>query len=109
MTLTHVILDSKTGPTQMGAAVTVAITIPGQRLGRRSMSRRSGQSGSVERKGEHYVVRFWEDIAGQEQRVHRSVRICPVSGPASMTNPEREHRARDIIQESGADTAGHFR
>ncbi len=26
-----------------------------------------------------------------------------------MTKPEREHRARDIIQESGADTAGHFR
>jgi integrase len=73
------------------------------------MSRRSGQSGSVERKGEHYVVRFWEDKAGQDKRVHRSVRICPVSGPGSMTKPEREHRARDIIQESGADTAGHFR
>ena len=72
------------------------------------MSRRSGQSGSVERKGD-YVVRFWEDKAGQDKRVHRSVRICPASGPGSMTKPEREHRAREIIQESGADTAGHFR
>ena len=72
------------------------------------MSRRSGQSGSVERNGDHYVVRFWEDKAGQEKRVHRSVRICPVSGPGSMTKPEREHRAREIILESGADTAEHF-
>ena len=72
------------------------------------MSRRSGQSGSVEKNGSFYVVRFWQDIAGQEKRTHRSVRICPVSGPGSMTKPEREHRAREIIQESGADTAAHF-
>jgi integrase len=72
------------------------------------MSRRSGQSGSVEKKRGYYVVRFWEDIAGKEKRVHRSVRICPVSGPGSMTKPEREHRAREIIQESGADTAEHL-
>ncbi len=73
------------------------------------MSRRSGQSGSVEKKHDYYVVRFWEDKAGQEKRVHRSVRICPVSGPGSMTKPEREHRAREIIAESGADTAEHFK
>jgi integrase len=72
------------------------------------MSRRSGQCGSVERNGDHYVVRFWEDKAGRGKRVHRSVRICPVSGPGSMTKPEREHRAREIIQESGADTLAHF-
>ena len=73
------------------------------------MSRRSGQSGSVERNGAVFVVRFWEDVAGQEKRVHRSVQICPVSGPGSMTKPEREHRAREIIQQSGADSADHFR
>src|SRR6202023_3335912 len=100
MTLTDVMRDAKTGPNRVAVAATVATAIPGQRLSRRSMSRRSGQSGSVERKGEHYVVRFWEDKAGQDKRVHRSVRICPVSGPGSMTKPEREHRARDIIQES---------
>jgi integrase len=72
------------------------------------MSRRSGQSGSVEKNGSFYVVRFWQDMAGQEKRAHRSVRICPISGPGSMTKPEREHRAREIIQESGADTAAHF-
>jgi integrase len=72
------------------------------------MSRRSGQSGSVEKKGQFFVVRFWQDVPGQEQRVHRSVRICPVSGPGSLTKPERQHRAREIIQESGADSAEHF-
>jgi len=73
------------------------------------MSRRSGQSGSIEKHGAVFVVRFWEDQAGQAKRIHRSVQICPVSGPGSMTKPEREHRARKIIQESGADTAAHFR
>lgn len=73
------------------------------------MSRRSGQDGSIERKGPYYVVRFWQDVAGQEKRVHKSVRICPVKGQGSMTKPERERRAREIINESGADTEEHFR
>ena len=73
------------------------------------MSRRSGQSGSIERKGPYYVVRFWQDVAGREKRAHRSVRICPVKGTGSMTKPERERRAREIINESGADTEEHFR
>jgi integrase len=73
------------------------------------MSRRSGQNGSVERRGAVFVVRFWEDVAAQEKRVHRSVQICPVSGPGSMTKPEREHRAKEIVQQSGTDTADHFR
>lgn len=73
------------------------------------MSRRSGQSGSVERNGAFYVCRFWEDVAGRKMRTHRSVRVCPVAGPGSMTKPEREHRAREIIQQSGADSADHFR
>jgi integrase len=89
-------------------SVIVPPAIAGQRL-RRSMSRRSGQNGSVERRGAVFVVRFWEDVAGQEKRVHRSVQICPVSGPGSMTKPEREHRAKEIVQQSGADTADHFR
>ena len=73
------------------------------------MSRRSGQSGSVERKGRFYVVRFWFDVPGQETRIRRNVRICPVEGPGSMTKPERARRAREIIAESGADAEAHFR
>jgi integrase len=73
------------------------------------MSRRSGQCGSIEKKGGFYVVRFWLDVPGQELRVHKSVRICPVKGQGTMTKPERERRAREIIAESGADSEQHFR
>ena len=72
------------------------------------MTRRSGQVGYIERKGNAFYVRFWMDVPGQEARKHMSVRICPVSGPARMTKPERERRAREIITESGADTEAHF-
>jgi hypothetical protein len=72
------------------------------------MARRSGQSGYIERKGNYYWGRFWKDEPGQGTRVHLGVKICPVSGPGSMTKPERKHRLREIIQESGADTAEHL-
>jgi len=74
------------------------------------MSRRKGQSGCVVRKGPSWFVRFWEDVAGQEKRVQRSVRICPVTGPGSLrTKSERARRAKQIIAESGVDTEEHFR
>jgi hypothetical protein len=68
------------------------------------MSRRSGQNGYVEKKGNAFYVRFRIDVMGQEKRAYTSVRICPVSGPGSMTKPERVRRAREIIAESGADS-----
>jgi integrase len=68
------------------------------------MSRRSGQSGYVEKKGNAFYVRFRIDVQGQENRAYTSVRICPVSGPGSMTKSERARRAREIIAESGADS-----
>ena len=72
------------------------------------MSRRSGQDGYIERKGNNYVVRFWMDVPGQEKRAHKSVRICPVTGPGKLNKSQREHRAREIITASGADSARHF-
>jgi len=68
------------------------------------MSRRSGQSGYVEKKGNAFYVRFRIDVLGQEKRAYTSVRLCPVSGPGSMTKPERARRAKEIIAESGADS-----
>lgn len=73
------------------------------------MSRRSGQGGYVERKGNAFYVRFRIDVPGREKRAYRSVRICPAFGPGKMTKPEREHRAKQIISESGADTEEHFK
>jgi integrase len=72
------------------------------------MARRSGQDGYIERKGNAYYVRFWIDVPGRVKRVHKSVRICPLSGPGNMTKPERERKAREIIAATGADTEEHF-
>lgn len=72
------------------------------------MARRSGQNGYIERKGNAYYVRFWIDVPGQEKRAHKSVRLCPATGPGKMTKPERERKAREVIAASGADTQEHF-
>jgi len=81
---------------------------PDKRLRRKSMARRSGQAGYIEKKGNAYYVRFWIDVAGQEKRAHKSIRICPVSGLGKLNKPERERRAKQLIAESGADTEEHF-
>ena len=72
------------------------------------MSRRSGQNGYVEKRGNAYYVRFWIDVIGQEKRKLACARICPVSGPGKMNASERKRRAKEIIAESGADSAEHF-
>ena len=41
--------------------------------------------------------------------MHRSERICPVSGPGLLSQSERERRAREIISASGADSEAYFR
>jgi integrase len=76
---------------------------PVRRTGK-SMSRRTGQNGHLEPKGKYWVVRWWQDEPGQEKRIHRSAKVCPISGPGSLTKSNRVHRAREIIRSSGADT-----
>jgi len=83
---------------------TVARATPEKRESRKCMSRRSGQSGHIEKSGNWYVVRFWMDVPGQEKRKHMCVKISPINGLGSLTKPERERKAREIIAESGADT-----
>jgi hypothetical protein len=83
---------------------------PVQRHGgsRKSISRRPGQDGYEEVKGNWYHVRFRIDVAGQEIRKYKSVAICPVSGPGALGKLERLRKRREIIQASGADTEEHF-
>jgi integrase len=83
---------------------TVARATPEKRERRKCMSRRSGQSGYIEKSGNWYVVRFRMDVPEQAKRKHMCVRISPISGPGSLTKPERERKAKEIIAESGADT-----
>jgi integrase len=87
---------------------TVAIATPEKRTGRKSMSRRSGQNGCIQEDGNWYVVRFWRDVAGQEKRQRVRERICPISGPGKLSVSERKHKAKEIIEASGADTAEQF-
>src|SRR5437899_9950374 len=101
-------METKTLLLSGDAAGTVAKATPAKRARRKSMTRRSGQLGYIERKGNAFYVRFWMDVPGQEARKHMSVRICPATGQGRMTKPERERRAKQIITESGADTESHL-
>jgi hypothetical protein len=71
------------------------------------MSRRS-QVGSIETSGKWYVIRFWKDVPGQEKRIHASERICPISGPGSLTKAERKTRALEIVMSSGVNDSQQF-
>ena len=72
------------------------------------MSRRSGQNGYIEKRGNAFYVRYRIDVQGQDRRQYACTRICPTSGPGKMGISERRRRAKEIIAESGADTAEHF-
>jgi hypothetical protein len=82
---------------------------PAQRKRGKSLSRRTGQDGHIEKSGRWFVVRFWKDIAGHEKRVHVRERICPISGPCLLSKSERKRKAREIIQASGADSPEYFK
>jgi integrase len=71
------------------------------------MSRRS-QVGSIETSGKWYVVRFWKDVPGQDERIHASERICPISGPGSLTKAERRTKALEIVVSSGVNDSQQF-
>jgi hypothetical protein len=87
---------------------TVAEATPEKRTGRKSMSRRSGQNGCIQKDGNWYVVRFWKDVAGQEKRQRVRKRICPISGPGKLSASERQRKAKEVIAASGADSVEHF-
>ena len=72
------------------------------------MSRRSGQSGSIQKDGKWYVVRYWKDVEGQQKRQRVRAKICPISGPGKLSASERERKAKAIIAESGVDTQEYF-
>jgi len=92
---------------QVVGTVTNATPEKRARIGK-SMSRRSGQSGSIQQDGNWYVVRFWKDVAGQERRQRVREKICPISGPGKLSASERERKAKEIIAASGADSVEHF-
>ena len=80
-----------------------------QRRRGKSMSRRSGQAGTIVKEGGWYRVRFRLDVPGRYERVQKSVKICPVSGPALLTKSERERRKVEIVNSFGANSPEQFR
>jgi integrase len=87
---------------------TVAKATPRKRRRGKSMSRRRGQNGYIEKSGKWYVVRFRTDVQGQEERTYRREKICLIKGPGFLTDSERKRKAREIITASGADSVEHF-
>jgi len=80
---------------------------PMKRRGK-SMSRRKGQNGHFEESGKWWVVRWWIDVPGQEERVLKRAKVCPISGPGSLSESARKRRGREIVTASGADTVEYF-
>lgn len=66
---------------------------------RKSMSRRIGQNGTIEVRNGAYRGRWFEDVAGREQRVKRSVVLGFVK---EMRKSEARRKLRSIIEATGA-------
>jgi integrase len=83
-----------------------------RRKGRKSMSRRSGQNGTVVIQAGWYRVRWRQDMEGQEQRQQMNEKIKPVvldkEGNPKPPSPEVRRMAREIVERSGANSKEHF-
>ena len=102
--------SSQTAPLPPGAAADILTpATPAKRKRGKSLSRRTGQNGHVEKSGRWFVLRFWKDIPGQEQRALVRERICPISGPGRLSKAKLKERAKEIIEASGADSVEYFK
>jgi hypothetical protein len=74
------------------------------------MSRRKGQLGHIEKHGKYYTVRVWMDVPGQEEREHVRIKISPFKkgSPGWLNASERQNRAKEILAESGVNSAASF-
>ena len=70
------------------------------------MSRRSGQSGNLIEQNGWWRVRFRLDQPGTDKRVQMSVTVAPVS--MGLSRPELERRAKQIVQDAGANSEERF-
>ena len=99
--------NAESSPSTDGVLQCVTATAEQRRRGK-SMSRRSGQVGTIVKEGGWYRVRFRLDIPGQYERVQKSIKICPVSGPGLLTKSERERRKVEIVNSFGANSVERF-
>jgi integrase len=97
-----------TSPTEPSDVIIADQATPVSRKRGKSLSRRTGQNGHIEKSGRWYVVRYWKDVPGQDKRQLVRERICPITGPGRLNSSERKRKAREIIQASGVDTTEYF-
>lgn len=69
------------------------------------MSFRSGQSGSVVRKGQMWHGRYYVDLPGKEERRRVSV---PLGSVLTMKKPEAKRKLRALLQEMGLNDDTHL-
>jgi integrase len=81
-----------------------AVTVPSQR-DRRTMSRRSGQGGTVYKIGENFVGRYRIDVPGSTERVKKSVIIGSIR---EMTEPQAYRKLMMLIDKLGVNTPAHL-
>lgn len=85
--------------------LSIATRIRQQRKAGRSMSKRSGQSGSVRSVGCKWYGRYWRDVPGKEKREHAHVILGVKS---SMTKPEARRKLMEIIEVEGVNEPQHL-
>ena len=69
------------------------------------MSSRSGQSGTVVRKGQMWHGRYYVDIPGEEDRRRASI---PLGSVLTIKKPEAKRKLRAILQEMGMNDDTHL-
>lgn len=72
---------------------------------RKSMSFRSGQSGTVVRKGQMWHGRYYADVASQSERRRASIPIGPVK---ELTKTEAKRKLRTMLEEMGLNADDHL-
>jgi len=78
---------------------------PFRQKGRKYMSKRSGQAGSVVLRNDRWIGRFYVDVLGQSERVRRAV----VLGlKRELSRPEARRKLKDILTEVGVNTPEHL-
>ena len=72
---------------------------------KKSMSFRSGQSGTVVKKGQMWHGRYYVDVPGEEHRRKVSV---PLGSALEMRKPEAKRKLRAMLQEMGLNDDAHL-
>jgi integrase len=80
------------------------VATPNRKRGK-SMSFRSGQSGTVVRKGQMWHGRYYVDVLGEENRRRTSV---PLGSIHTMTKPEAKRKLRTLLEEMGLNENSHL-